>query len=240
MSTIDQRPPEALRDHWTAALKYHATGRTAGSFRAQGADETFTRGMAALSGTTPEQERAWLLAVADAVDALAAEGLTPEKAYRLAGLDRELGPYLSPDAALYLGAAHIAAGHTTATLPASVRPEITGAVAALEDRGVTPAQAARITVTGEIALPDPCEQAAAILMSEGWTPAEVLWYLPGSAREIAAAMLDLAAEGFTPHRLAKLVGLGEVSVPLRCPAPEGVINAGQAATDMINARKGRK
>lgn len=222
MTTIDQRPPEALRDHWTAALKYMGIGRTAESFRAQAADPDFTRGMALLSGTSGDAEHAWLSAVADAIDTLTAEGLTPEQAYFLAGLDRELGPYLSPDAALYLGAAHIAAGHTTATLPPTVRPEITGAVAALEDRGVTPAQAARITVTGEIALPDPCEQAAAILMSEGWTPAEVLWYLPGSAREIAAAMLDLAAEGFTPHRLAKLVGLGEVPVPLRCPAPAGL------------------
>lgn len=65
------------RDYWTAALKYCAIGRTAETLRAMAADPEWTRGMAAVSGVTEEEERRDMLATASAIDALAAEGLTP-------------------------------------------------------------------------------------------------------------------------------------------------------------------
>lgn len=88
-----RRSPQVTRDYWTAALKFYATGRTAGGLRAMAADPEMTRGLALLSGVTEDEERAQVLAIADAIDALAAAGLTPEQAYFLAGLDKVLGPY---------------------------------------------------------------------------------------------------------------------------------------------------
>jgi hypothetical protein len=93
MTTVEHRAPEKINDYWTAALKFYATGRTAEGLRAMAADEEMTRGLALLSGITPEEEREQVLGIASAIDALAAEGLTPEKCYFLAGLDRLLGPY---------------------------------------------------------------------------------------------------------------------------------------------------
>lgn len=85
--------PQVITDYWMAALKYRAAGRTAASLRAQAADPVMTEGLALLSGITAEQERTQVLAVADAIEALAAEGLTPEQCYFLASLDKEFGPY---------------------------------------------------------------------------------------------------------------------------------------------------
>jgi hypothetical protein len=97
--------PQVITDYWMAALKYRAIGRTAASLREQAADPVMTEGLALLSGITAGQERIQVLAVADAVDALAAEGLTPEQCYFLANLDKEFGPYP--------GAAPVTAGWQT-------------------------------------------------------------------------------------------------------------------------------
>jgi len=84
-----QPRPAVIRDHWTAALRLYAIGRTSEELRAQAADPEMTRGLALLSGITEEQERAQVLAIAAAIDQLTAAGLTPDRAYCLAGL----GPY---------------------------------------------------------------------------------------------------------------------------------------------------
>lgn len=89
----DVRPPLVIRDHWMAALKLYATGATAEDFRAEADSPARVKGLALLCGITQEQERAQALAIAGAIDNYAAAGLTPEQAYSLAGLDRELGPY---------------------------------------------------------------------------------------------------------------------------------------------------
>jgi len=97
MSTISPAAPVtapgAVRDHWMAALKFHAIGRTAAHLRVMAADPEMTRGLALLSGITEDEEQAQTLAVADAIDSLTAEGLTPEQAYFLSGLDKVFGPY---------------------------------------------------------------------------------------------------------------------------------------------------
>lgn len=81
-AVLDRCPPEAVTDDaWLAALRYRAIGRTAGDLRERAAI------------VTQEQERTQLLAVADRVDALAAEGLTPVKCWYLGGLDQWFGPY---------------------------------------------------------------------------------------------------------------------------------------------------
>ncbi len=87
------RSQGVIRDYWLAALKYCAIGRTAADLRAQAADPEMTRGLALLSGISEEQERAQVLAVAPAIDLLAAAGLTPVKCWYLAGLDQFHGPY---------------------------------------------------------------------------------------------------------------------------------------------------
>lgn len=86
-------PVSAARDHWLAALKFYATGRTPRALRAMAASPEMTRGLALLSGVTEDEERAAMLAIAEAIDELAAAGLTPEQAYFLASLDKVLGPY---------------------------------------------------------------------------------------------------------------------------------------------------
>jgi hypothetical protein len=93
MTTLDQRPPEKITDYWTAGLKFYATGRRSATLRAIAADPVLTRGFALLAGITEDEERAQALGIADAIDAIAAEGMTREQAYFLAGLDRILGPY---------------------------------------------------------------------------------------------------------------------------------------------------
>ena len=82
---------QRVTDYWTDGLKFYATGRTSEALRVMAADEEMTRGLAILSGITPEEERAEILGIAGAIDALKAEGLTREQAYFLAGLDRILG-----------------------------------------------------------------------------------------------------------------------------------------------------
>ena len=86
-------PTLVIRDHWLAALKYFALGRTAGDLRDEAADPEWVRGMALEGGITEDQERAQMLAIADAIDALAATTLTPVKCWYLSGLDQFLGPF---------------------------------------------------------------------------------------------------------------------------------------------------
>lgn len=86
-------PTLVFRDYWMAALKFYATGRTAEGLRVQAADPAWTAGLAFIDGVTPAEEAAELLAIAGAIDSLAVAGLTPERAYALAGLDKVLGPY---------------------------------------------------------------------------------------------------------------------------------------------------
>jgi hypothetical protein len=86
-------PTLVIRDYWLAALKYFALGRTANDLRDEAADPEWVRGMALEGGITEEQERAQLLAVADRIADLKAEGLTPVKCWYLSGLDQFLGPF---------------------------------------------------------------------------------------------------------------------------------------------------
>jgi hypothetical protein len=91
VTTLDDRPTEKMNDYWTAALKFYATGRTAGALRALAADPVMTRGLALMCGITEVEELEQLLGIADAIDAYAAAGLTPEGAYSLAGLEEIFG-----------------------------------------------------------------------------------------------------------------------------------------------------
>ncbi len=87
------RPSAAVRDHVTAALKYYGTGRTAATHRALASDPAMVAGLAYVEGVTPAEMAAEMAATADVIDQYTAAGLAPEGAYRLAGLDRDLGPY---------------------------------------------------------------------------------------------------------------------------------------------------
>jgi hypothetical protein len=98
------RPVLVFRDYWLAALNYLALGRTAAELREQAADPEMNRGLAALCGITEEQERAQVLAIAGNLGQLEAQGMTPDQAYRLAGLDLVLGPY-AENSALSAGVA---------------------------------------------------------------------------------------------------------------------------------------
>jgi len=93
-----EQPPAVITDYWTAAIKFYATGRTAEGLRAMAADDEMTRGLAVLSGITEDEEREQVLKIADAIDKLTAEGLTPVKCWYLAGLDQFLGPFPGEDA----------------------------------------------------------------------------------------------------------------------------------------------
>lgn len=112
METVTDRLPQKVTDTWMAALKFHATGRTSRALRAMAADGELTRGLALMTGITEEQERAQVLAIASAIDELSGAGVTPEKAYGLAGLEELLGcPFgeFDPDANWYSAPAPAAA-----------------------------------------------------------------------------------------------------------------------------------
>lgn len=92
--TAPSRPqPGIITNYWLAALKLYGTGRTAEGHRAQANEPGWVAGLAYIDGITAEQERAQMLATASAMEAIAATGMTPEQAYFLAGLDRDLGQY---------------------------------------------------------------------------------------------------------------------------------------------------
>jgi hypothetical protein len=103
-ATLEHRAPQVISDYWTAALKFYATGRTSRALRTMAADGEMTRGLALLSGITEDEEREQITGIADAIDVLEAHGLTPEKCYFLAGLDKLFGrPFaeFDPDANRY-------------------------------------------------------------------------------------------------------------------------------------------
>ena len=82
------------------AMVFHATGRTAPVLRARACDPLVTEGIAILAGVSPEAIAAEMHAIADGIDAIAAEGLTPEKCWFLLGLDAVLGPVPGNDPAV--------------------------------------------------------------------------------------------------------------------------------------------
>lgn len=84
------KPPVISRE---VALGFYAAGRSAAGRRALAADPLVVEAYAELDHISPEQERAVLLAVADGIEQVAAEGLTRADAWYLAGLDQFQGPY---------------------------------------------------------------------------------------------------------------------------------------------------
>lgn len=61
------------------ALIFRATGRTASGLRASGADPFALAEIAALAGVSQRVMRKTMTALADGIDAIAAEGLSPEE-----------------------------------------------------------------------------------------------------------------------------------------------------------------
>jgi hypothetical protein len=99
MTTVATEAPAALASPTVSrevAMAWYAVGRTAAGRRALAGIPTAVADYAALYGTTPEQMRADLLAVADGIDAIAAEGLTRVQCWYLAGLDQFHGPFPGP------------------------------------------------------------------------------------------------------------------------------------------------
>jgi hypothetical protein len=75
------------------AVKFYATGRTAGELRAQAANPWLVRDRAKHAGVSPRFIRDEMLAIADGIEEVAATGLTPELAYFALGLDLVLGRF---------------------------------------------------------------------------------------------------------------------------------------------------
>jgi hypothetical protein len=71
------------------ALKFRAGGRTAKGLRRHAADPETVAGLAAGTQHAEDEVRAFLLDLADSIDTLAAEGLTPADCCDLLGWDRE-------------------------------------------------------------------------------------------------------------------------------------------------------
>jgi hypothetical protein len=68
-----------------AAMKFYATGRTAAGLQAQAADPETVAVIAARTPATEHEVRAEILALADGIDKIAAEGLTPADCWKLLG-----------------------------------------------------------------------------------------------------------------------------------------------------------
>jgi hypothetical protein len=90
---VPEASPSVSRE---VAMAWYAVGRTAAGRRALAAIPSAVEDYAALYGTTPGQMRADLLAVADGIDALVAEGLTRVQCWYLAGLDQFHGAFPAP------------------------------------------------------------------------------------------------------------------------------------------------
>jgi len=84
------KPPVVSRE---TALAFYAAGRSAAGRRALAAVPAVVEAYAELDHISAEQERAVLLAVADGIEQVTAEGLTRADAWYLAGLDQFQGPY---------------------------------------------------------------------------------------------------------------------------------------------------
>jgi hypothetical protein len=93
ITALDPRLLEALTDTWLAALRYRAAGHAPEDLRGQAADPRLTEVLAREAGVTGEQQQEKMLAIADRMTQLAAEGLTPVQCWYLGGLDQWLGPY---------------------------------------------------------------------------------------------------------------------------------------------------
>jgi hypothetical protein len=80
------------------AMAWYAVGRTAAGRRALAGDPLVVESYARLYGMSAEEMRADLLAVADGIDKITAEGLTRVDCWYLAGLDQFHGPFPAPAA----------------------------------------------------------------------------------------------------------------------------------------------
>ena len=94
MTAVDDRPAVRVTDIWLDALKFHAHGIT-------------PEGLRKLAARVTGEECSLVLGIAGAMEQLAAQGMTPEQAYNLAGMDRVLGPYMSPDRAVHIAAEYM-------------------------------------------------------------------------------------------------------------------------------------
>lgn len=153
MTTLTDQPPQKVTDIWMAALKLYGINRTASGYRDAAADPQVTEGLAARCGIAADEAGAELAAIGDAIAGFKAEGMTPEGAYNLAGLDRVYGPYLSEDAAVVIAAALLSAGNDPASLPDGTHPAVVDMALALAAAGVTPAEAAQIADLGTVPAP---------------------------------------------------------------------------------------
>jgi hypothetical protein len=99
VTTLEHRPPEGAEyePYRADALGLIARGLTAEGVRAHAGDELYLRRIAPGARRTAEGARTEMLAIADAIEAWEAHGLTREKAYFLARLDETYGPYPGPD-----------------------------------------------------------------------------------------------------------------------------------------------
>jgi hypothetical protein len=70
-----------------AAMMSYAAGLTGDSLRARAADPLLVEGVAKLAGSTEEETRGQMLAVAATVDLITREGLTREQCVFLLGAD---------------------------------------------------------------------------------------------------------------------------------------------------------
>jgi hypothetical protein len=109
-------------------MAWYAIGRTAQSRRALAKLPVAVSRFADIYGVSPEEMRAGLLAVADGIDAVVAEGLTRADCWYLAGLDQFHGLFPAPvvpaprpaanDAYPYPCCKHCQPGH----IPGHARP----------------------------------------------------------------------------------------------------------------------
>ena len=96
MTTLPEAPAAPPASHPVSreiAMAWYAIGRTARSRRALANLPVAVIRFADVYGVTPDEMRADLLAVADGIDAVVAEGLTRVDCWYLAGLDQFHGPY---------------------------------------------------------------------------------------------------------------------------------------------------
>jgi len=92
LSGTDPAPacaPGTVTDIPVAALRFHAGGFTGADVRSRAADPDMTWLLAVQCGITEDEAREVSASLADFLDSYAAAGLTPEGAYRLAGLDKD-------------------------------------------------------------------------------------------------------------------------------------------------------
>jgi hypothetical protein len=87
MTKLAHLPPPPIEVSRADAMKFRAFGKTAAGFRAHAASPMTVEGLAVLAGVSEDVMRDTLLALADAIDQLEADGMTPEKCRWVLGLD---------------------------------------------------------------------------------------------------------------------------------------------------------